>query len=172
MLSQVLLLCLITLVPALELRASIPYGILGNKSLGITPDLMPWFTIALICILCNILLGWILYFCIPLFFYFLDKIPLFNDRIEPLIARAQNKLAPYVEKYGAIGVALFIGIPLPGSGVYTGSLGAYMLGLSRRQFMYSCVIGVLIAGTLVTALTLLFQKGMLPLWADWIIKAH
>ena len=51
-------------------------------------------------------------------------------------------------------MALFIAIPLPVSGVYTGSLGAFVLGLNRKQFYRSCILGVLIAGTLVTLITL------------------
>ncbi len=174
MFFQILLLCLITAVPTLELRASIPYGILvGSRSPLITPGPLWWFGVASVCIASNILLGWALYWLLPLFFAVLDSLPLFNRYAEPLISRARRKLSPYVEKYGTVGVALFIGIPLPGSGVYTGSLGAFVLGMGRRKFMLSCVLGVLIAGTAVTAITLLVQAGMsLPFWAEWVIKDH
>ncbi len=173
MLFQIILLCLITLIPALELRASIPYGILGSESWGITPGLMHWSAIALVCILCNIILGLLLFHLMPFFFFIMDKIPPFRKYVEPFINRARDKLSPYVEKYGTIGVALFIGIPLPGSGVYTGSLGAFVIGVNKRSFMLSCLLGVLIAGFLVTLLTLLVQQGMqLPFWADWIVKGH
>ncbi len=173
MLFQIILLCLITLIPALELRASIPYGILGNESWGITPGLMPWYGVAAVCIACNILLGWLLFFLLPAVFGLLERFPLFNRCAMPLIHRARRKLAPYVEKYGTIGVALFIGIPLPGSGVYTGSLGACMLGMGRRKFMYSCALGVLIAGVAVTLLSLAVREGMqLPFWTEWIVKDH
>ncbi len=173
MLHQIILLCFITLIPLLELRASIPYGILGNESWGITPGLMPWFGVAALCIACNILLGWLMFLLLPAVFAFLERFPVFNRYAAPLIARARGRLAPYVERYGTIGVAFFIGIPLPGSGVYTGSVGAYVLGLDRRRFMLSCALGVVIAGTLVTALTLLLRAGMsLPFWADWIIKGR
>ena len=64
----------------------------------------------------------------------------------------------YVEKYGEIGVAIFIGIPLPGSGVYTGSMGSYLLGVSKKDFIIACILGVLIAGTAVTLITL-FGSG-------------
>lgn len=170
MLSQAILLCLITFIPALELRASIPYGILGSESWGITPGLMPWFSIAALCILCNMLLGWALYLLLPAVFFLLDRLPFFRRNLEPMILRARSRLAPYVEKYGTIGVALFIGVPLPGSGVYTGSLGAFMLGMKRRDFMISCLLGVVIAGTIVTALALAVQQGMrLPVWAQWVV---
>ncbi len=162
---------MVTSIPALELRASIPYGILGNASWGITQGLMPWFAVTAVCIIFNILLGWLVYMLMTPFFLFLDMFPFFNRYVEPFIKRAQRKIAPYMEKYGSIGLALFIGIPLPGSGVYTGSLGAYVLGLEKRKFMVACVIGVIIAGTLVTALTLTVQHGMrLPFFVDWVVK--
>lgn len=80
-----------------------------------------------------------------------------------------------VEKYGELGVAVFIGIPLPGSGVYTGAFGAYLLGLDKRKFGVANVIGVLIAGVAVTVLCLLIQKGIVVVsedggWIDWLIK--
>ncbi len=171
MLFQIALLCLVTFIPALELRASIPYGILGNERLLIDPGLMPWYVVAAVCILFNILLGWMIYLLMNPFFLFLDRFPFFRRYVEPFINRARGKLAPYIEKYGTVGVALFIGVPLPGSGVYTGSLGAFVMGQSRRKFMLACVLGVLIAGTVVTALTLAVQQGMqLPFWADWVLK--
>ena len=171
MFFQILLLCLITLIPALELRASIPYGIMGNASWGITPGLMPWFFVAALCILCNAVLGWVLYLLLPVIFQIVGKLPVFGKYADSLTARARSKLKPYVEKYGTIGVALFIGIPLPGSGVYTGSLGAFMLGMERRKFMLACLLGVIIAGTIVTALTLAVKQSMeLPFWTELVIK--
>ncbi|MFH1830463.1 MAG: small multi-drug export protein, partial [Pseudomonadota bacterium] len=70
------------------------------------------------------------------------------------VMRAQTKIHPYVEKWGAVGVALFVAIPLPGSGSYTGSVGAYMLGMSYRRFILANTLGVIIAGIAVTAITL------------------
>ena len=59
-----------------------------------------------------------------------------------------------MDRWGEIGVAIFIGIPLPGSGVITGALGSYAIGLKKRKFFVANVIGVLIAATIVTAVTL------------------
>ncbi len=56
----------------------------------------------------------------------------------------------YVDKYGTIGLALFIGVPLPGSGVWTGALAAFLLGFKRKEFSIANIVGVLIAGVIVT----------------------
>jgi uncharacterized membrane protein len=65
-----------------------------------------------------------------------------------------------VDKYGELGVAVFIGVPLPGTGVYSGALGSYLLGLNRRKFMIANIRGVVIAGAAVTAICLFVQRGV------------
>ncbi|HQL86172.1 MAG TPA: small multi-drug export protein [Lentisphaeria bacterium] len=97
--------------------------------------------------------------------------PWFERLVMRYIERARAKLKPQVDKYGAIGLAIFIGIPLPLTGAYTGAAGAFALGMERRQFMLANVVGVLIAAVLVTIITLLIRAGInLPIF-DILIKA-
>lgn len=170
-LLQLLLLIGITLLPALELRASIPYGILGNESWGIAPGLMSWPLVVAICTVTNILLGWAVYWLLIPVMQWLERFAWFSKIIKPLLERTQRKISPYVEKYGELGIALFIGIPLPGSGVYTGAVGAFLLGVSRRKFAIANVIGVCIAAAGVTAITLAIDANVefIRRWFDWLI---
>ncbi len=69
--------------------------------------------------------------------------------------RSHRKLSPYMQRFGVFGVTLFISLPIPGSGVYMGSLGAFMLGLNKKQFYKANIYGVLIAATIVTLLTVM-----------------
>ncbi len=170
MLRQILYLVLVTLIPALELRASIPYGVLGNQKLGITPGMMPWPVVVLVCILANIALGWTVFAVLGPLVAWLDRFSWFARYGRPWLDRTHRKLKPYVDKYGELGVAVFIGIPLPGSGVYTGAMGAFLLGLDRRKFAVANVLGVLIAAAIVTAVTLAVKAGMNLQWLHWIIK--
>lgn len=151
MLNEILILIGITLLPFLELRASIPYGILKTD--------LSWPIVFMICVAANAVLG-------PLVYFFIDKILhlfLRIKRIERIwtrtVEKSQKKIHKYVEKYGWIGVALFIGIPLPGSGVYSGAIGSYLLGLGYKRFTMASIIGVLIAGIAVTAIVLLGVNG-------------
>lgn len=146
MIKEILILTLITLIPALELRASIPYGIL---KLG-----MHWLDVFLICIIANMILGIIIYFLLDKAVHLFTKIKWIRKLYDRVVIRAQKKIQPYVEKYGTIGVALFIGVPLPGSGVYTGALGSYIIGLNYRQFIIANIVGVLLAGIAVLLITL------------------
>lgn len=154
MIKIILLLTAITFIPALELRASIPWGILKMKGE------VSWFMVVAICSLANIALGWIVFVVMGPFFTFVRKWGWFDRKIWPILERTRHKLHPYVEKYGELGVAVFIGIPLPGSGVYTGAFGSYLLGLDRRKFAIANVIGVLIAAAAVTTLSLLILHGV------------
>jgi uncharacterized membrane protein len=144
--KAILILILITLIPTLELRASIPYGILRAE--------MRWWTVVLVCVVTNIVLG-------PLVYLFLDKgivlllrFQWLNQVYERTVARTQRRIQKSVDRYGEMGVALFIGIPLPGTGSYSGALGAHLLGLGYRRFIIANVIGVLMAGSIVTAIVL------------------
>ncbi len=144
MMRAVLLLMAYTLIPALELRFSIPYGIYNYRdSLGVA-------AVVAVCVLANVVLA-------PLVWLFVDRgIQLFLrfawiERIwEKVVLRARTRLSPYVERWGTLGLALFIGVPLPGSGVYTGGLGAYLLGFDLRRYLIAAVFGVLIAAAAVT----------------------
>ena len=144
--KAVLILILITLIPTLELRASIPYGILRAD--------IHWWIVVLVCVVTNIVLG-------PLVYLFLDRVMGLLLRFEWLnriygrtVMRTQRQIQKSVDRYGKMGVAMFIGIPLPGTGSYSGALGAYLLGLGYRRFIVANVIGVLMAGAIVTAIVL------------------
>ncbi len=154
MIRAIIYLAFITLIPALELRASIPVGIFTMQ------NTLSWPLVAGICILVNILLGWFIYQVLGPIFVFIRKWHWFNDKIWPYFERTRHKIHPFIEKYGELGVAFFIGIPLPGSGVYTGAFGAYLLGMDKKKFLIANILGVSIAAIAITALCLLILYGI------------
>lgn len=144
--NEILILILLTLVPFLELRASIPYGIFKTD--------LHWSLVFIVCVVFNIILA-------PVIYFFLDKIVHLFLKIKSIdkcwqwwTERTQKRIKKYVDKYGEIGVAIFIGIPLPGSGVYSGALGSYLIGLSYKKFIKAVILGVLIAGVIVLIVSL------------------
>lgn len=153
MIKTIIILVAVTLIPALELRASIPWGIFKMA------DKIAWPLVVLVCVIANIILGWAVFLIMGPAFNFIRRWGWFDRTIWPILDRTQHKIHPFVEKYGELGVALFIGVPLPGSGVYTGAFGSYLIGLNKRKFAIANVIGVLIAAVAVTALCLLILKG-------------
>jgi len=144
--DEILQLILMTMVPFLELRASIPFGILILS--------MDWIPVFIVCVISNIILGMILF---PFIQYIVDiatRIRFIDNIYKRYVARTQQRIKKYVDKYGWLGVAIFIGVPLPGSGVYSGSLGAYLIGLQYKRFIIANIIGVIIAGVIVTIASL------------------
>jgi uncharacterized membrane protein len=79
----------------------------------------------------------------------------FFDRF---VERARNKLAAGVAKWGWLGIAVFVAIPLPVTGAWTGTLGAWVLGVSKRRTMLAVVLGVIVAGAIVSAVVFLIEK--------------
>lgn len=146
-----LVIIFLTLIPFLELRASIPYGILATD--------LSWYTIMILAIIANILLAPVLYFfldkIIHLFFFIKPFEKWYHNKLEKTQKRAQ----PIVNKYGLLGVAIFISIPLPGSGVYTGALISYIFNLGYKRFFYAAIIGVTIAAIAVTIITFTADIG-------------
>jgi len=151
MLKKIGRLMLITLVPALELRASIPVGILHSK--------MDWSVVFGVCVVTNVVLGIAVFWAIQHIVPFLTRIRPIGYVYEKYVERTRKRIEKGVEKWGEWAVAVFIGIPLPGSGVYSGALAAYLIGLKFGKFMVANVIGVLIAAVIVTALSFAGGEG-------------
>ena len=148
MFSEFLQLFFLTLVPWIELRGSIPYGI----ALGLNPIL-----VLLFCIVVNILL------LLPLFFFLDHLFPFIRHWaiIDKIVMRVQAKSEKYVDRWGFVGLALFVGVPLPGSGVYSGALAAYLLGIPKKKAFQAIVLGVAIAGVVVFLGSLLIKSTLL-----------
>ncbi|MBW2974395.1 small multi-drug export protein [Candidatus Woesearchaeota archaeon] len=162
MLQKIIILIFVTLLPFIELRLSIPLGILKGKvnlPYGITLQGfgMHWLLVFLICVITNAILGIVIYFMLDKVIHLFLKIRPINRCYQKVVERTQRKIQPYVEKWGWIGLALFIGLPIPGSGSYSGALGGYLLGMGYKKFAWANLIGVIIAGILVTVITLAGQ---------------
>ena len=144
--DEILNMVWITFLPFLELRASIPYGILKAN--------LNWALVFLVCVITNIILGAVLYPLIDTIIRIFTRIGFIDNLYRRYVKRTQRRIDRYVKKYGYLGVAIFIGIPLPGSGVYSGALAAHLIGLDYKKFIIADIIGVLIAGVIVTIVSL------------------
>ena len=65
--------------------------------------------------------------------------------LEKIIERTEKGAGEKVRKYGTLGLALFVAIPLPGTGVWSGALAAYLLGLDLRDTVIALSVGNAIA---------------------------
>lgn len=145
MLAKIAQLAAFTAMPAIELRGSIPYGI---HVLG-----LPWLFVSIACIIFNIAVGLAIYPALAAFINLAIRIDFINRAYQKLIKRPRRKISRYTDKWGMLGLALFIAIPLPGSGVFSGAAGAHALGLRYKQFAIATCIGVFISGVIVTVVS-------------------
>jgi uncharacterized membrane protein len=143
---------LISMLPIFELRGGIPIGIALLKQ---HPAL-----VYLVAVVFNVIpILPILLFLNPLR-RLLEKLPVFNSFFRFLSRRAEKNRA-LVERYEELGLMFFVAIPLPVTGAWTGSLVAVLMGLKIGKSFLFILGGVLIAGIIVTLLTLLETLGIL-----------
>ncbi len=126
----------ISCLPILELRG----GILAASLLHVNPVVA-----FIICFLGNILpIPFILWFITPIF----NKLKKW-ERIEPFITKLENKALSKKDKIEHIqfwGLFFFVGIPLPGTGAWTGTLIASMINMDKKKALIASILGVVFAG--------------------------
>ena len=134
---------LVTVSPISELRGGIPLGI----ALGVAP----WFAFSA-AIVANTVIFFPIFFVLRLFYdKFLFRVPLFARYLDRLRKRGK----PIVDKYGFWGLFLFVAVPLPFSGAYTGTLLAWVLDVDWRKKAFPAVaLGVVVAGVIVFLITM------------------
>lgn len=148
-LSPELVVVLIAALPIVELRGAVPVGILVFN--------MPWWQAVLWSLLGNIAPILLVLFLLEKVVVWLSHISLFRRFFEWLFARARSKSAT-IQRYEFWGLALFVGIPIPGTGAWTGSVAAEVLGLSYWKSLSAIIVGVLIAATVMTFLSVLGRQ--------------
>ena len=141
--SREVVVFIISMIPILELRG----GLLASSLLQI-----PITTAIPLCIIGNIIpIPFILLF-IKKVFVWLKKIKLFRPLIEKLENRAMKK-SDSVATGEFWGLALFVGIPLPGTGAWTGSLIAALLEIDFKKAIIAELVGIVIATVIMSVVS-------------------
>jgi len=136
---------LVAALPIVELRGAIPWAL--------TIGHLPWPEAYLFAVLGNMIP------VVPLLLFLgpvsevLRRIPLLDRFFLWLFARTRRR-SGVIEKYGALGLVLFVAIPLPVTGAWTGSAAAFLFGIPFRKALPLILFGVCIAGVIVTAAVL------------------
>ena len=134
------LILMISMVPIIELRGAVPIGIAWGL------DVLPTY---LICVIGNII-------PVPFILLFIRAILKFMHRVEKLapiaewIQKKADKHSGAITKYATFGLYLFVAIPLPGTGAWTGALVAALLNMKTKYAFLSIALGVLTAGIIMT----------------------
>lgn len=144
-----LIVFIISILPILELRG----GLIAASLLNVSP-----FTGYIVSIIGNTL-------PVPFILLFINKI---LDWMEKSKIKWMNKLSKWldkkarkhkdsIEKYGYLGLTLFVGVPLPGTGAWTGCLAASVLNMDKKKSFISIMLGIIMASIIM----MLISYGLL-----------
>ena len=141
----------LAMLPISELRGAIPYAITIGK--------MPWQEAYVISVIANFIpVIFILWLVGPVSEY-LRRFAIFNRFFNWLFARTRRK-GKMIERLATLAPILFVAIPAPMTGAWTGSIAAYLFKLPLRMAIPCIILGILIAGVVVT----LVSQGVISLW--------
>jgi len=135
---------MVSMIPVAELRLGIPFGVARG---------LPVWAAYLAAVIGNMLpVPFIVVYIRRIFLWMRRRLPWLNSLVDKLERKAHLK-GQTVTKYKYLGLLLFVAIPLPGTGAWTGSLAAAFLDMPLRKALPSIFAGVLIAGIAISILT-------------------
>lgn len=149
-LTKELIVVIIAALPVVELRGALP--------VAINVFHMPWYWAFCLAVIGNLL-------PVPILLLFFDSLAKaiskidIGKRLVNWILQRTRRHGEVIERYERIGLILFVAIPLPVTGAWTGSIAAFLLGLKFNYAFLSILCGVIIAGAIVTCLCLLGWVG-------------
>lgn len=143
----------ISMLPVVELRGALPVGLFFFR-----PPLPFWKVLVLSIVgnMAPIPLVLLLLGCV---IRILQRLPFLSNLLNWFLARTRRRVAA-VQRSAFWGLVLFVGIPLPGTGAWTGALAGWLLGLPYWRTLASIFVGVLLAGLAVGVPCLLFQQNL------------
>ena len=139
-----LLTFLVAMVPVVELRGAIPFGVVRGLNL---------WTAIIASMLGNLIpVPFIILFIRKIFAWMRAHMPKLDGLVIRMEKKAEKNRAA-VEKYAFWGLVILVAIPLPGTGAWTGALVAAMMEIRLKRAFPAIAIGVAIAGVIVSVIT-------------------
>jgi uncharacterized membrane protein len=148
--AKELIVVIISALPVVELRGALP--------VAINVFHMPWYWAYLLAVIGNML-------PVPILLLFFESLARIISKVEVgrrlvnWVLERTRRHGRLIQRYERIGLMLFVAIPLPFTGAWTGSIAAFLMGVKFRYSLLSILCGVLIAGVIVTCLCLLGWVG-------------
>ena len=142
---------ILAMAPVSELRGAIPYAItVGN---------IPWQQAYVMAVIANFIPVIPILFLIGPVSEYMRRWQTFDRFFNWLFTRTRRK-GKMIERFEVFGLVLFVAIPLPITGAWTGSLAAFLFGVRRRIALPAIFLGICIAGVIVT----LAATGLIAVW--------
>ncbi|MBG6133348.1 putative membrane protein [Aquimarina sp. EL_43] len=151
MIKDIIIAVLWSISPFGEAKVGIPYGMLSGLNI---------YLVFVLCFLSNVLV-------FPLMMFFLERMNTyllrwtFYKKAAIYVARrAKLGSGSKIQKHGFWGLLLFVMIPIPGTGVYAGSIATYLFKVKKRKAFIANSVGIFFSSVIVWVTTLLTMKGI------------
>ncbi len=151
---KILLTFLISMVPIVELRGAVPIGV----GMGVNP-----FVALAVSIVGNMLPVPFIYFFARKFLTWGKDKKLIGEFCKWVLKKGEKGGKKLTEKAGRstyVALLLFVGIPVPGTGAWTGTLAASLLDLDFKKSSIAVICGVVLAGIIMLSLSMLGLKAL------------
>jgi uncharacterized membrane protein len=146
LIQDIIIAILWSLSPFGEAKVGIPYGMLSGANI---------YLVFLFCLVANILV-------FPIMMFFLDyvnthflKWRFYKKSAIWVAKRAKNGSGDKIEKYGFWGLLIFVMIPLPGTGVYAGSIATYLFNIEKKKAFVANALGITLSSIIIWVATYL-----------------
>ncbi|MDP6293165.1 MAG: small multi-drug export protein [Candidatus Woesearchaeota archaeon] len=136
---------ILSALPIFEVRGGIPLGIAQGH---------PIWLVYVTCVLANILVVPIVYFFLEVIHHRFMHYGAYQSLFDKFMERTRRKVHNKVERWGVWGLTLFVAVPLPVTGAYTGTLAAWFFGMDKKHTLIAITIGILISGAITTAVAI------------------
>ena len=151
MIKEFIIAMLWSISPFGEAKVGIPYGLINGLNI---------YWVFVLCFLANVLV-------FPIMILFLEKINNyllrwnFYKKAAIFVARrAKTGSGDKIEKYGFWGLLFFVMLPIPGTGVYAGSIATYLFKIKKRKAFVANSVGIFLSSVIVWSTTLLTMQGV------------
>ena len=140
-----------SLSPFGEAKVGIPYGIMKGLNS---------YLVFAVCLLANIMVFPLMMFFLEHINRYLIKWRFYKKSAVYVARRAKTGSGDKIEKFGFLGLVLFVMIPLPGTGVYAGSIASYLFKIERKQAFFANAIGIFFSSLVVWLIAVFSTNGV------------
>ncbi len=140
-----------SLSPFGEAKVGIPYGMYQGVN---------EYMVFIACFLANVLVFPIMMFFLEYINRHLIKWRFYKKSAVFVAQRAKKGSRGKIQKFGFLGIVLFVMVPLPGTGVYAGTIAAYLFKMKKREAFTANTIGIFLSSVIVWVTTLLSMEGI------------
>lgn len=149
--KEVLISMLWSISPFGEAKVGIPYAILNDVN---------YYIAFITCFGANVLVFPVMQFFLDVINRYFLKWRFYKKSAIYVARRAKLGAGKKVQKYGFWGLLIFVMMPIPGTGVYAGTIAAYLFGIERKRGFLANMIGIFFSCIIVWVVTILTVKGM------------